>query len=51
MTKFKIKYSGFAYVEADTEEEALEMYDDDDTYYSEQEVDWVEEVDSFEETI
>lgn len=47
--KYKVKFSGFAYVEADSEEEAREkaLYEDD-AIYSETQVDNIEEVDKFE---
>ena len=46
--KYKVSYRGFAYVEADSPEEAEEkaMYEDD-TVYSEQSVESIEEVDEF----
>lgn len=46
MAKYKVYYSGFAYVEADSEEEAIENYEYD-SYYEEYAVDGVEEVDDF----
>ena len=46
MAKYKVYYSGFAYVEADSEEEALETYDYD-SVYEEYGVDRIEEVDEF----
>lgn len=47
--KYKIYYSGFAYVEADSEEEAREkvLYEDD-AIYSETQVDNIEEIEEFE---
>lgn len=47
--KYKVSYTGFAYVEADSEEEAREkvLYEDD-AIYSETQVDNIEEVDEFE---
>lgn len=47
--KYKVSYTGFAYVEADSEEEAREkvLYEDD-VIYSETQVDNIEEVDEFE---
>ena len=49
MAKYKVCYSGFAYIEADSEEEAIEIYDDDDygIIYEEKQVDKVEEIDYF----
>ena len=46
--KYKVNYSGFTYIEADSKEEALELYNDEyDFIYNEQEVVSVEEVDDF----
>ena len=46
--KYKVNYSGFTYIEADSKEEALELYQGEDKLaYSEQEVVSVEEVDDF----
>lgn len=47
--KYKVNFSGFAYVEADSKEEAREkvLYEDD-AIYSETQVDNIEEVDEFE---
>lgn len=47
--KYKVFYTGFAYVEADSEEEAREkvLYEDE-AIYSETQVDNIEEVDEFE---
>lgn len=47
--KYKVFYTGFAYVEADSKEEAREkvLYEDD-AIYSETQVDNIEEVDEFE---
>ena len=47
MAKYKISFSGFAYVEADTEEDALELFDDDLDIFREQRIDSVTEVDEF----
>lgn len=47
MAKYKITFSGFAYVEAEDEEEAREAFDDDDFAFKETKVDNVEEVDEF----
>lgn len=46
MAKYKVYYSGFAYVEADDEERAKDHYDFDYDYKEEQ-IDNVEEVDEF----
>ena len=47
--KYKVNFSGFAYVEADSEEEAREkvLYEDD-AIYSETQVGNIEEVEEFE---
>lgn len=47
MAKYKIHYSGFAYVEASDEEEAEEMFFDGDTVVDETVVDEIEEVEEF----
>lgn len=48
MAKYKIYFSGFAFIEADSEEEAEEIFwDDPSGDYQECEVDSVEEVDEF----
>ena len=47
MAKYKIEFSGFAYVDAETEEEARDKWSDEDITYSEMEMDEVYEVDSF----
>ena len=44
--KYKVNFSGFAYVEADSEDEAIDLYIDL-SVYSEQTVTSVEEVDDF----
>ena len=44
--KYKVYFQGFSYVEADSEDEAVEFYQDD-LIYSEQEVTLVEEIDDF----
>lgn len=46
MAKYKVYYSGFAYVEADSEEEAMEDYEDFNVY-EERQIEEVEEVDDF----
>lgn len=47
--KYKVNFSGFAYVEADSKEEAKEkvLYEDD-AIYSETQVDSTEEIKEFE---
>lgn len=47
MAKYKISFSGFAYVEADSRDDALEMFDDDLDVFREQRIDSVAEVDEF----
>lgn len=47
MPKYKVYYSGFAYVEADSEEEAMEDYEFS-SVYEEKQINSVEEVDEFE---
>lgn len=45
--KYKFEFSGFAYVEADSEEEAKAKYEDDDVVYSETNLDDYGEVPEF----
>ena len=45
--KYKVSYSGFAYVEADSEEDAQMAYEDGDTIYEEEWIEEIEEVDEF----
>lgn len=47
--KYKVSYTGFVYVEADSEDEAKEkaLYEND-AIYSETQVDNIEEIDEFE---
>lgn len=47
MAKYKVKYEGFAYVEADSHEEAEELFEDDDYTYKERHVTSVEKVEEF----
>lgn len=47
MPKYKVCFSGFAYVEADSEEEAEDTFYSDNCEFEEYEVDFVEEVDEF----
>lgn len=42
---YKVAFSGFAYVQADSEEEAKEKFDDGYNVYKETNLDSVEEVD------
>jgi hypothetical protein len=46
MAKYKVYYSGFACVEADSAEEAEENYECDNVY-EETQIDGIEEVDDF----
>ena len=45
--RYKVKFSGFAYVEADSADEAEECFDNDEVAYKETSVDSIEEVDDF----
>lgn len=45
--KYKVSFSGFHYVEADSPEQAKLKADHEDTVYSESQVDSVEEVEDF----
>ena len=45
--KYKVSYSGFAYVEADSEDEAQMAYEDGDSIYEEEWIEEIEEVDEF----
>lgn len=47
MKKYVVTFSGFAYVEAESEEEAEEKYNNGDEFYKECSVDDVEETDAF----
>lgn len=47
MKKFKVNYTGFAYVKADSTEEAEEKFDDDDYLYGELKVESIEEINEF----
>ena len=47
MAKYKVCFSGFAYVEADDEQEAKEKLEDREEAYMEYAMDSVEEVDEF----
>ena len=47
MAKYKICFSGFAYVEAEDRDEAIELFDDDLDIFREQSIDSVTEVDEF----
>lgn len=45
--KYKVSYSGFYYVEADSPEEAEQKAFDSDLIYSEESIDRIEEVKEF----
>jgi hypothetical protein len=47
MAKYKVCYSGFAFVEADSEDEAKKEYCDGLTIYEDKSIDLVMEVDEF----
>ena len=47
MAKWRIDYKGFAFIEADTAEEAKEMFENGESYYEEQEDDYPVEVNEF----
>lgn len=47
MYKFKVLFSGIAYVVANSAEEAVECFLDGDEVYSEHTIDGTEEVDEF----
>ena len=44
--RYKVNFSGFAYVEADSVEEAIENFNVDEAY-REEEIEYIEEVDEF----
>jgi hypothetical protein len=48
MARFKVCFSGYAYVEADSEDEAEQNFWDDMESYKETSVDVIVEVDEFE---
>lgn len=45
--KYKVSYSGFFYIEADSAEEAEEKVFDGDAIYSEESISKIEKVDEF----
>lgn len=47
MARFKVCYSGYAYVEADSEDEAEQNFWDDQVTYDEMSIDFAYEVDEF----
>lgn len=50
MKKYKVEYSGFVYINAENEAEAIEKYEDDQTVYRECERGRIKEVSCFEVT-
>ena len=48
MAKFKIRFEGFAYIEAADEQEAVFNYDCEDVVYQESNMIGISEVDEFE---
>ena len=48
MAKFKVEFTGFVYVEADTKEEAIDKWEDGDYIYKEENPEEAYEVDEFE---
>lgn len=49
--RYRVDYSGYAYVEAESEEEAEEVFWEDGEIYDEKEVTAVEEVEEFYVTV
>ena len=47
MARFKVCYSGYAYVEASSEHEAKQKFLDDQVTYDEMSIDFAYEVDEF----
>jgi hypothetical protein len=47
MAKYKVKFGGFAYIEADDQAEAEEKFDDEDFVFCEYGIAAIEEVDEF----
>lgn len=47
MAKYKVKFEGFAYIEADDVEEAEEKFDDEDYAFCEYRTTEIEEVEEF----
>lgn len=43
---YKVSYSGYAFVEADSEEEARDQYNDDMAFYEEM---WIDEIEEWED--
>ena len=48
MAKFKVEFHGFVYVEADTKEESMDKFSNEDYIYREENATEVYEVDDFE---
>ena len=51
MPKFKIKFVGFAYVEADDKEEAEVAFDDGEAYLEEKEITSIRRIKDYDKTI
>lgn len=51
MSKYKVKFIGFAYVEADTKEEAEVAFDDGEAYLEEKEVTSIRQIRDYDESI
>ena len=47
MPKYKLTFSGFAYIEAEDKEEAEDKFDDEDFVFSQYGIDEIAEVDEF----
>ncbi len=47
MARYKVEFSGFAYVEADSKEEAQELFENDDCIYSERDIDGIVTIKEF----
>lgn len=47
MKKYRVEYSGFAYIEAENKQDAEENFDRDSAIFDEYSVDSVHEVDDF----
>lgn len=45
--KYKVNYTGFAFVEADTPEEAITLFENYEPFYEEKEYIGVEKIDEF----
>ena len=47
MAKYKVSFCGFAYIEADSADEAEDLFDNDEFAYMERSTEAIEEVDDF----